>query len=176
MEPAEFTGKDEEVLRWKESMGLQQVLNIVAKTRSQVTDRTQLSVTEEEWNLSNDIFVLLKRKTVGEARVMVTCVSRDSGFEAWRLLVGRFEPQAGIKRMREVADLMALQNKRCKNAAETFLLLLEIDRRQKLIAEIGGTPVGEEMLVNVLWMAMDPSTRSHVSRKLGDTQRSHTRR
>lgn len=115
MEPAEFTGKDEEWLGWKESMedfidkvhpGLKQVLNIVAKTRSQVTDRTQLRITGEEWSLSNDIFVLLKTKTAGEARVMVTCVSRDNGFEAWRLLVGRFEQQAGIKRMREVADLM----------------------------------------------------------------------
>ena len=63
---------------------------------------------------------------------------------------------------------MALQNKRCKNAAETFLILFEIDRRQKLIAEIGGAPVEDEMLVNVLWMAMDPSTRSHVALKVGD--------
>ena len=99
--------------------GLKQVLNIVAKTKSQVTDRAQLSVTEEKWNLSNDIFVLLKRKTVGEARVMVTCVSRDNGFEAWRLLVGRFEPQAGIKRMREVADLIALQ-KCCRNVSNSL--------------------------------------------------------
>ena len=74
MGPAVFTVKDEEWLRWKGSMedfmdqvhpGLKQVLNIVAKTRSQVTDRTQLSVTEEKWNLGNDIFVLLKRKTIG---------------------------------------------------------------------------------------------------------------
>ena len=34
------------------------------------------------------------------------------------------------------------------------------------IAEIGGTPVADEMLVNVLWMAMDPGTRSHVSSKI----------
>ena len=64
--------------------------------------------------------------------------------------------------MKEVADLMALQNKRCKTASETFLILLDIDRRQRLIAEIGGNPPGDEMLVNVLWMAMDPGTRSHV--------------
>lgn len=28
--------------------------------------------------------------------------------------------------------------------------------------------MGEEILVNVLWMAMDPSTRSHASLKVGD--------
>ena len=61
---------------------------------------------------------------------------------------------------------MALQNKRCKNASETSLILIEIDRRQRLIAEIGGVPSGDEMLVSVLWMAMDPGTRSHVSSKI----------
>ena len=93
---------------------------------------------------------------------MAMCVSRDNGYEALRILVGRFEPQAGIKRMKEVAGLMALQNKRCKNASETSLILLEIDRRQRLIAEIGGVPPGDEMLVDALWMAMEPGTRSHV--------------
>ena len=97
MDPAEFTGKDEEWLRWKESMedfldavhpGLKQVLNIAATTRDQKTDRLQMNVTEDEWNLSHNIFVLLKRETTGEARVMVMCVSRENGFEAWLLLVG----------------------------------------------------------------------------------------
>ena len=63
---------------------------------------------------------------------------------------------------------MALQNRRCKNAADTSLILLEIDRVQKLITEIGGAPVGEEMLVNILWMAMGQSARSYVSIKVGD--------
>ena len=68
--------------------------------------------------------------------------------------------------MKEVADLMALHNKRCKTASETSLILLEIDRRQRLITEIGGNPLGDEMLVNVFCMAMYPDTRRHVSGKL----------
>ena len=68
--------------------------------------------------------------------------------------------------MKETCELMALQNKRCKNAAETALILLDISRRQKLIAEIGGTPVDNAILVNVLWMSMDPGTRSHISSKI----------
>ena len=39
-------------------------------------------------------------------------------------------------------------------------------RGRGLIAEIGGNPPGDEMLVNVLWMAMGPGTRGHVSGKL----------
>ena len=63
---------------------------------------------------------------------------------------------------------MSLQNKRCKNPSETAMILLELGRRQKLNKEIGGTPVADDTLVNVLWMAMDRDTRSHVSIKVGD--------
>lgn len=76
-------------------------------------------------------------------------------------MVGRFEPQAGIRRMKEIADLMAPQHKRCKNVSETSMILLELDRRQRLITEIGGEPPSNDTTVNVLWMAMDPGTRSH---------------
>ena len=68
--------------------------------------------------------------------------------------------------MKEICDLLSLQNKRCKNTAQTVLILLDMGRRQKLIAEIGGKPVDNDTLVNVLWMSMDPGTRSHVSTKL----------
>ena len=67
------------------------------------------------------------------------CVERQNAYEAWRLLIGIFEPQAGIRRMKEVAELMALQNKRCKNVSGTSMVLLELDRRYRLISEIGET-------------------------------------
>ena len=39
-------------------------------------------------------------------------------------------------------------------------------RRQKIISDLQGKPVEDEMLVDVLWMAMDQGTRTHVSSKL----------
>ena len=78
----------------------------------------------------------------------------------------RFEPQTGIRRMKEIAELTALQNKRCKNATETSLILLDIDRRKKLIQEIGGTPPSDDTLVSVLWVAMDSKSRDHIFSKL----------
>ena len=45
--------------------GQKQALHLAAKAGSQVTDRIQLSLTEAEWNLSANLFVLLKRKTAG---------------------------------------------------------------------------------------------------------------
>ena len=123
--------------------GLKQVLHTVVKASSQLDTRIQLNNTEQEWNLSCNFFVLLKRKTAGEACSLVMCVDRGNGYDAWRILIGRFEPQAGIRRMKEVEELMALQNKRCKTASETSLILMEIERRQRLIAEIGGNPPGD---------------------------------
>ena len=68
--------------------------------------------------------------------------------------------------MKEVADLTALQNKRCKNATETSLIFLGLDRRRKVNAEIGGHGPSNDTLVSVLWVSMDAGSRSHVSGKL----------
>ena len=101
-----------------------------------------------------------------EARKIINCVPRGCGFEAWRNLTLRYEPQSSIRRMKEIAELTSLQNKRCKNAAETSLIVLEVDRRKRLIEDIGGQVPSNDILVSVLWCAMGPNTRSHVSVKL----------
>ena len=61
MEPSEFSGKEEDWLRWKDSTedyvdtvhpGMKQVLHLAAKANSQVSSRIKLNITEEEWNLA----------------------------------------------------------------------------------------------------------------------------
>ena len=84
-------------------------------------------------------------------------------YEAWRTLTLRFEPQVGTRRMKEVSELTQLQNKRCKNVAETALIVLEVDRRKRLIEEIGGQEPSNGTLVSVLWMSMDTASRNHIS-------------
>ena len=148
---------------------MKQALNLAALTKTPVTDRLQLNLTEEEWGLAGNLFTLLKRKTAGEARSLAMCVDRQNEYDAWRILVGRFEPQAGIRRLKEIAELMALQNKRCKSVSETSMILLELERRHRLITEIGGDPPSNDTLVNVLWMTMGPGARSHISGKLDAT-------
>ena len=59
-----------------------------------------------------------------------------------------------------------LQNKRCNNTAETAMIILEIDRRKRIIAEIGGRAPGEDVCQNILWLSMDPTTRAHVTGKV----------
>ena len=67
-------------------------------------------------------------------------MEQSNGFEAWRLLGVRFEPQSGMKRLAELGELMSLRDKRCKNTNETALIVLELDRRKKIISESGGKP------------------------------------
>ena len=57
-------------------------------------------------------------------------VQRDNGYEAWRSLTLRFDPQVGIRRMTGLSELNQVQNKRCKNATETILIVMEVDRRK----------------------------------------------
>ena len=78
----------------------------------------------------------------------------------------RYEPQVGMKRLKEVFELTQLQQKRCKNTNETDMIILEIDRRKRIIAMIGGKPPDEDVAVNILWLPMDPATRAHVTGKV----------
>ena len=68
--------------------------------------------------------------------------------------------------MNGISELTQLQNKRCKNAAEKNLIVVEVDRRKRTIEDIGGQVPHYDILVSVLWCAMDAGTRSHVSGKL----------
>ena len=127
-----------------------------------------LESTDEEWTLRFEIFKLLKRKTESgsEARKIVECVGDSNGYEVWRLLGVRYEPQVGMKRLKELGELTMLQNKRCKNTAETAMIILEIDRRKRVIADIGGRAPDEDVCQNILWLSMDPTTRAHVTGKV----------
>ena len=61
---------------------------------------------------------------------------------------------------------MNLQNKRCTNTAETSLIVLEINRRKKLITETGGSAPPNDILTSVLLCSMEPGTRSNVAGKI----------
>ncbi len=71
-----------------------------------------------------------------------------------------------MKRLKELGELTMLQNKRCKNPAETAMIILEIDRRKRIIADIGGIAPDEDVCQNILWLSMDPTTRAHVTGKV----------
>ena len=43
--------------------GMKHALSVAAKVIGHITDRIQLSATEEEWKLGHNLYVLPKRKT-----------------------------------------------------------------------------------------------------------------
>ena len=112
---------------------MRETLRLAAKAKTEILEETlrKEGYVFEEWSQRTSLFTLVKAKTAGEARNLVLGAERENGYEAWRNLSMRFEPQVGIRRMREVAELSQLQNKRCKNAAETTLVVLEVDRRRR---------------------------------------------
>ena len=62
------------------------------------------------------------------------CVGESNGYEVWRLLGVRYEPQAGMKRLKELGEIMSLRDKTCKNINEAAMIVLELDRRKRIIA------------------------------------------
>ena len=78
---------------------------------------------------------LLKRKTVPHPEPRkILLVTEPNGFEAWRALALRYQSTGTIRRLRENAELTAFQTKRCKTAAETSLIGLEVDRSKKKLS------------------------------------------
>ena len=71
--------------------------------------------------------------------------------------------------MKEIDGFNQLLNIRRKNAPYTNLIVMGIDRRKRIIEEIGARPPGNDTFVGILWMAMGPATKTHVSSKV-DTE------
>ena len=71
-----------------------------------------ISSTTEDWELRHELYKLLKRRSeaTSEAREIIDCVGDSNGYEAWRLLGIRYEPQAGMRRLKELGELTLLQN------------------------------------------------------------------
>ena len=177
IEPDTFGGKDEAWSKFKEDLmdyadavhpGVKLQLEWTLRQKEEITqeviNRNPLSSTAEDWVPRHDLFKLIKRKTeaTSEARKIVECVSDSNGYEVWRLLGIRYEPQVGMKRLKELGELTMLQNKRCKSTSETAMIILEVDRRKRIIAMIGGKPPDEDVCISILWLSMDPAARAHV--------------
>ena len=146
--PETFDGKEEYWVKWKEDIedytdsvnkGTKDILRMISKAKVEIDEKYfRDNGMPDLWATRDELFKLLKNKTSGDGRGLIMGVGRDNGWEAWRSLTLRYEPQVGLRRMRELGELNALQNKRCKNAAETMLVVLEIDRRRRIIDEIRG--------------------------------------
>ena len=181
MEVISFGGKEESWAKFREqlmdyadacSSGIRPQLEFAMKQRTEITHqllkKSPLGCADELWEKRADLYTLLKRKTepTSEARKIIECVEKTDGYEAWRLLGVRYEPQGGMRRMKQLSELTHLQQKRCKHAGETAIILLEVDRHVKKIRDTGGVPPDDDVLINVLWTTMDAQTRSHVTGKV----------
>ena len=174
-----FEGKEEALRRWREEV--EEYVDVAHPTLRQALDAAELfeeKVTEAslrekgfddgEWKVRSELYLLLKRKTTAltEPNRIVKCAPRNNGFEAWRLLTRRFEPEGGMRLMHEIGELMMLMNKRCRSAQETAVVVTEMDRKMLLISELGGQAPEDGTLKSILLKAMDAETRRYAATKL----------
>ena len=66
---------------------------ILEETRSKRDPIEEKDVRSGWWKVRADSWRLIKRFTSGEAKRIITSVNKDNGFEAWRQLHLRFEPE-----------------------------------------------------------------------------------
>ena len=101
---------------WKDSVedyadkvrpGMKTLMKAVSKSKL-VIDEAEvraMGYINGEWEENTSLYELLKLKTSPgtEARTIVTNAEREGGLEAWRTLSIMYEPQQGIRRMKEIA-------------------------------------------------------------------------
>ena len=89
--------------------GTKRILRSVAKAKAEIgaeSFKTAGLGGEEMWTArTRKLSTLLKSKSSGDCRNLIMGVEKDNGWEAWRSLSIRFEPQVGIRRLRETAEL-----------------------------------------------------------------------
>ena len=109
MVPQVFNGKDDGWARWREEItdyceavhpGLRSALEWAVKSRTEITEEKLkgnplASLAEEQWKMRTEVYTLIKRKTEvsSEARKIVETVPQENGYEAFRILGLRYEPQ-----------------------------------------------------------------------------------
>lgn len=124
MEPNAFGSKEDQWPKFREDLmdfaeavhpGLKCQLEYTLRQREEVASFRMKSnpfgSTDDDWELRREVYKLLKRKTEAntDARKIIECVEHSNGFECWRLLGVRYEPQAGMKRLAELGELMSLR-------------------------------------------------------------------
>ena len=108
LEPSTFSGKEVLWPKFKEELmdhadavhaGIKNQLEYSLKPREEVTqfvlECTPLGSSEYMWNLRDELYKVLKRKTeaTSEARKIVECVEHNNGYKACGLLGVRHEAQ-----------------------------------------------------------------------------------
>ena len=116
----------------------------------------------EQWK---HLYRALEKLTEGEAAKIVSTVKDENGFEAWRQLHVRFEPELEAQKNKVLTDLHDIDA--ANNIEETKLKVVELKVRIARAEDILGVAIQEIQKKTALLRIIDPITRQHTARLRG---------
>ena len=107
------------------------------------------------------LYRALEKLTDGEAGKVVSTVKDENGFEAWRQLHLRFEPELEAQKNVVLTELHSITA--ATTIEETKLKLTELRVRIAKVEEILDTPLHEIQKKTALLQILDPITKQHTA-------------
>ena len=175
MRPKELV-KDEEWRRWKADV--EDYVEEVMPGMKEQMERAKLSETEIDenwfgadpggwWERGETLWRFLRRYTGTEARRIISGVSDDNGWEAWRQLNQQYEPGTAAREAHVMARVMNMTQKKAKTPRETKALMVEMGERAKRVEDVTGKPVDDRTMKSVITCFLDSDTAKHTAQYQG---------
>ena len=176
MVPKNFTDDIATWRKWKEEVakyfddgkeGMKMVMDDVAKLKIPVTkeileqacqDRPQLVEQVLRWK---HVYRALEKLTGGEAAKVISTVPEENGFEAWRQLHLRFEPELEAQKNVVLLELHSIPP--ATSIEETKVKLVELRCRIAKAEDILSEPIQEMQKKTALLQVIDPITKQHTA-------------
>ena len=117
--------KQEEWKQWKSEVEdycevvMEGTKDVMEEVRNKKDVIEELDVKALWWGVRGELWRLLKKFTSGEARRIVTSVSKDNGWEAWRRLHQQYEQGSAMKEAVARSQFTGMVNKRAETPKET---------------------------------------------------------
>ena len=175
MRPKELT-KDEEWRRWKADVedyveeaapGMKDQLEKVKSSEAEVDEEWFGEDPDGWWEQGETLWRFLRRYTGTEARRIISGVSDNNGWEAWRQLNQQYEPGTAAREAQVMARVMNMTQKKAKNPKETKALMIEMGERGKRVEDVTGRPVDERTMKSVITCFLDSETAKHTAQYQG---------
>ena len=105
----------------------------------------------------------LKKLTTEEARRVISSVTEEDGFAAWKRLIENFEKGLEARIGVALADLSNMVTKPAKTPNETRILITELENKKKVVEEMQTDKVGDLHFRSLMLGILDPTTRQHTA-------------
>ena len=177
MIPKEFDGDITNWKRWKEEVtkffdeeheGMKAVMDEVAKNGGPITEevlqqafKNNPAAVGDKLQKWKHLYRALEKLTSGEAARVISTVRAENGFEAWRQLHLRFEPELEAQKNTVLYDLHSIEA--AKSIEDTKIKLVELKVRIARAEDVLDEPLHGIQKKTAMLHILDPISKQHMA-------------